>query len=290
MEPIIDTGLKILTSIPYFGVLLVFLFLGKWLFDKTTPYRIDEELTSKDNPAFGTLLALFFVGLAIALGGVVFGATMDPLPDLINFAVYGTLTLVMMRVSILINDKFILNKFSVHKEIVQDQNVGTAFVVGGGCIATGFMINGALSGESDSFWRGIFDLGVYFAVGQLLLILGGIVFQKITDYDVHQVIEHDDNAAAGLSFGGFLAAIGIIAKTALSGASSNLSAEVMTTAMLAGSGIILLILVRVIADKILLPSSPLSKEVAVDKNIAAGAVAAASFVSVAIAFSFAIGA
>lgn len=289
METILDTGLKILTSIPYFGVLVLFLFLGKLLFDKTTDYKIDEELTTKDNPAFGTLMALFFVGLAIALGGLVFGASMDPLPDLINFAIYGSLTLVLMRVSILINDKYILGNFCVHKEITQDKNVGTAFVVGGSCIATGFMINGAMSGESDNLLRGILDLGVYFAVGQVLLILAGVVFQKITSYDVHHVIEHDDNAAAGLSFGGFLAAVGIITKTALSGATSNLLAEIVTTIMLAVSGLVLLILVRTIADKVLLPSSPLGKEVAVDKNLAAGAIAAASFVSVALAFSFSIG-
>lgn len=290
MEPIVDTGTKILMSIPYFGVLVLFLFLGKLLFDKTTTYRIDEELTEKDNQAFGTLLALFFVGLAIALGGLVFGISLDPLPDLLNFAIYGTLTLVLMRVSILINDKFILSKFCVHKEITQDKNVGTAFVVGGSCIATGFMINGAMSGESDGLLRGVLDLGVYFAVGQALLVLGGFIFQKITSYDVHHTIEHDDNAAAGLSFGGFLAAIGIITNTALSGATSNLAAEIITTLMLAVSGLVLLVAVRTIADRVLLPSSPLSKEVAIDKNVAAGAVAAASFVSVALAFSFAIAA
>jgi len=289
MEPFVDTGMKILVSIPYFGVLVLFLFLGKVVFNKTTSYDIDEELTERDNPAFGTLMSLFFVALAIALGGLLFGTTYNLVDDMIGFAVYGVISLIMMRLSIVINDVFILNKFSVHDEIVKDRNVGTAFVVGGSCIATGFMINGALSGESLSLVRGIFDLFIYFCIGQLLLIVAGWIFQKITSYDIHHVIGEDNNAAAGLSFGGFLAAVGIITKTALSGATSNLGAELITTAMLAVSGMVLLIMVRTIADKVLLPKSPLCKEVSVDGNVAAGAVAAASFVSVALAFSFAIG-
>lgn len=290
MDAVVNTGMKILVSIPYFGFLVVLLFLGKLLFDKTTKYTIDAELTTKDNAAFGTLLALFFVGLAIALGGIMFGATYDDVvADLVSFGVYGVLTLILMRLSVIINDRFILSKFCVHKEIVEDKNVGTAFVVGGSCVATGFMINGALSGQSVDLAHGIADLGVYFIVGQLLLVLGGYVFQKITSYDIHGVIEHDNNAAAGLSFGGFLVAIGIITKTALTGATGDLLSEVPTAVILAVCGLALLILVRTIADKVLLPSAQLCKEVSVDKNTAAGAIAAAAFVAVALSFSFAVG-
>ena len=48
-------------------------------------------------------------------------------------------------------------------------------------------------------------------------------------YDVHEVIGHDDNAAGGLSFGGFLVAVGIIMRVALAGAGSNLIVETVTT-------------------------------------------------------------
>ena len=43
-----------------------------------------------------------------------------------------------------------------------------------------------------------------------------------------------------------------------------------------------------IADKVLLPGSPLAKEVAEDQNPAAGAVAAASFLLVAVLFAGAV--
>lgn len=47
----------------------------------------------------------------------------------------------------------------------------------------------------------------------------------------------------------------------------------------------MLLLARIIADKVLLPDSPLAKEVAIDQNPAAGAVAAASFLLVAVLFA-----
>jgi uncharacterized membrane protein YjfL (UPF0719 family) len=288
MENILLTGQKILISVPYFGALVLLLFVGKWVFNRTTKYNIDNELTHNDNPAFGITLASFFVGLAIALTGTLYGIGEHPVDDFISIGIYGALALALMRLSIVVNDKLILHQFCVHKEITQDKNCGTAFVVGGSCIATGFMISGALTGESISPIRGVVDLLIYWVVGQALLILGGFIFQKITSYDVHHVIEHDDNAAAGLSFGGFLVAIGIITKVSLTGATSNILTEIVTTAMLAVSGLVLLVAVRIITDRVILPSSPLCKEIAVDKNTAAGAIAASTFVCVALAYSFAV--
>lgn len=289
MENVLLTGQKILISVPYFAALIMLLFVGKWLFDRTTKYNIDDELTHNDNPAFGIVLAAFFVGLAIALTGTLYGVGGDPATDFIGIAIYGVLTLILVRLSIVVNDKLILHKFCVHKEITKDKNCGTAFVVGGSCIATGFMISGALTGESITPVRGVIDLLIYFAIGQALLILGGVIFQTITSYDVHEVIEHDDNTAAGLSFGGFLVAIGIITKVSLSGATSNILTETITTAMLALSGLVLLVAVRIITDRVILPKSSLCKEISVDKNTAAGAVTASTFVAVALAYSFAIG-
>lgn len=289
MDAFLVTGEKVLASMPNFGAIAVFLFVGKLVFDKTTHYRLDEELTVKDNRALGTTLGLYFVGLAVALSGLRFGLGTSPIDDLLNIAVYGAMTLAAVRLSIFINNKLILPQFDVHKEIIQDRNVGTAFVVGGGCVATGLTISGALSGESVSPWMGVVDLLYYFVLGQLLLVLGGVLFQFITSYDVHRVIEQDDNTAAGLSFGGYLVAIGIIMRVALKGAGSQLIVETMTTLILAVFGIALLLFARLIADKVLLPASVLSKEIAADRNIGAGAIAAASFVSVALLYATAIG-
>ena len=289
MENFLITGERVLMSVPFFALIAFLLFAGKKLFDFTTSYQFDEELTSKDNPAFGVTIAGFLVSLAIVLGGATFGAGEgSSTAAFVSLLVYGVLSIVLLRLSIVVNDRLILPAFSVHKEIIEDRNVGTAFVVAGSCVATALILAGALTGESVSFFRGIADLLVYWAVGQALLVAAGRIFQAITSYDIHQTIEHDDNAAAGLSFGGFLVGAGIIGNAALKGASSNLLEEIVTAAVLATTGLLLLIATRTIVDKALLPRSPLSVEVAQQKNLAAGAVAASSFMALSWVYSVAV--
>lgn len=289
MEGLLITLQKVLVSVPFFTVIALMLFAGKKLFDLTTTYHFQKELTEKDNPAFGVALAGFVLGLAIALGGTTYGVRGQSAIDaFISLAVYGLLAIVLMRLSITINDKWILHRFCVHKEIIEDRNTGTAFVVAGSFVASGFMIAGALTGESISFIAGIVDLLVYWAVGQALLVFGGWLFQKITPYDVHHTIEHDDNTAAGLSFGGFLVGLGIIMMTSLTGAGSNLFAEIGPTILIAVTGMLLLVATRIIIDRLFLPSAPLAREVATEKNVAAGALACTLFVALSWAYSAAI--
>ena len=126
---------------------------------------------------------------------------------------------------------------------------------------------------------------MYWLVGQALLVLDGLVFQAITSYDVHGVIEDDKNVAAGVSFAGFLVAQGVIVRTAVAGAGSDLGAEVLITVVIAICGLILLVIGRVIADRVFLPRAALSDEVRAKRNTAAAAIAAASFIVVALIYT-----
>ena len=273
---------------PHFALLLIGLYAAKLFFKATSPFNFNDELTEKDNPAFGVYLSGYLLGAGIALTGSLYNSGVSFNDDMLNAAFGIVATIILMRVGIFINDKIILSKFSVIKEISTDKNSGTGFVVAGGAIATGLMLNGMLSGSSDSWLLAVRDVAVYYVVGQTLLIIGGILFQKMTSYDVHEIIEHDDNMPAGISFGGFLVAIGIIVRNSLIGAGSNLGEELILTVLFALVGMLLLIPTRVIVDKILLPASPLSKEIKEDKNPAAGAIAAGSFIIVALIYAAAV--
>lgn len=285
-----DVLTAIMEGMPYLTIVLVFLLLAKVFYDKTTSFHFNDELTEKDNPAFGICLAGYLVGVGIALAGSLYGtgSTQEEgfsdsiVNDLISIFISGIATILLMRLSIFINDKAILYRFRIEKEMIEDRNIGTGFVVAGGCLATGFMLNGVMHGESGSFLMVIRDILVYWLVGQILLVVSGFVFQKITSYDVHKTIGEDDNIPAGISFGGFLVGIGIIVRSALAGASSDLWEELQIVLAVWLIGIVLLVTARAIADKIFLPNSPLSKEVAEDKNPAAGAIAAASFICIAL--------
>lgn len=281
-------------AVPYFVVLVLSLLLGKVSYVRTTSYTFDAELTERDNPAFGVHFALYLLGLMIAIGP---SRQRSQDTDALGLSIavgFAVLCIVLLRLSILINDHFLLREFSIYKEMVTDRNVGTGFVVGGSCVATGLIINGTMSVQAPSDdlaeWLGRSLLGVLvlYIVGQALLLVGAWVFRWIAGFNVHHTIEHDDNLAAGLAYGGFLVALGIVLRAALMGAGPDLFAEIVITLVYALIGLILLTVTRILIDWVLLPSSPLDKEIAKDRNPAAGSVAAASFICVALAFSYAI--
>ena len=285
MDALTTTLEFVVEKLPYFAAGIVLVFLGKLFYNLTTSYDIDRHLTAEQNSAVGVSFGGYLVGLAFAISTTLLGTTSDLLAELAGIVITGVLAIVLLRLSMVINDRFVLFTFKVGKEIAEEQNIGTGYVVAGMSVATGLMLSGVMSGTSSNLLLLLRDVVIYWAAGQLLLIIDGLVFQAITRYDLHRSIEDDGNPAVGISFGAFLVAQGLITRTALTGAGSDLGRELIITAIIAASGLILLLLGRVIADKVFLPHGVLSQEVAERKNTAAAAVAASAFLVIAILFS-----
>ena len=110
-------------------------------------YNVKDELVEKDNLAFAVAHTGYFVGLIFAIGGVMMGESYGLLLDLLFIFGYGLLSLILLNISILINDKVILRRFSVKKEIIESQNVGTGVIEGASAVATGLIIMGSVYGE-----------------------------------------------------------------------------------------------------------------------------------------------
>ncbi len=286
LQTLVVSVVHVLEGLPLFAAAFLLAVGARWLFAKTTAFQIDHELTDRDNPAFGVAFAGYITGVAIAISSTVYPSNeVAPGSAILTVAVFGVIAALLMRVSLWINDHAILYRFSIEKEIAEDRNSGTGFVVAGSSLATGFMLRGVLSGYSDSLWAALRDISIYFLAGQAILVAGGWVYTKFAGYDVQKEIGNNNNVAAGISFGGYLTALGYITSTALEGAGSQWANEILTSIVLAWFGAAILLLARVLADFLLLPKSPLAKEVAADRNNAAGAVAAAAFLLVAILFA-----
>ncbi len=275
----------VVEKLPYFASGIALVFLGKLFYNLTTHYDIDRHLTRERNNAVAVSFGGYLIGLALAISTTLLGTTSDLLAELSGIVITGLMAIMLLRVSMMINDRFVLFTFKVSTEIGDEKNVGTGYVVGGMSIATGLMLSGVLSGTSGGLLLLIRDVMIYWAAGQLILIIDGLVFQAITRYDVHKSIEDDANPAVGISFGSFLIAQGLITRTALTGAGSDLGRELLITAVIAASGLVLLLIGRVIADKVFLPHGVLSQEVAEHKNTAAAVIAATAFLVIAILFS-----
>ncbi len=285
MQTILATLTLVVEKVPHFAVGMLLVFVGKLFYNLTTRYHIDHEIADNGNDAIGLSFGGYLLGLGFVIAAAARGSGGEMLTDLVNLVVVGVIAILLLRLSGVINDRLVLHAFSTQHEMVEERSAGTGVVVGGMTVATGLMISGVMEGQSANYLALLRDIAVYWLVGQALLVLDGLVFQAITSYDVHGVIEDDKNVAAGVSFAGFLVAQGVIVRTAVAGAGSDLGTEVLITAVIAICGLILLVIGRVIADRVFLPRAALSDEVRAKRNTAAAAIAAASFIVVALIYT-----
>lgn len=259
----------------------VLFFIGKFLNDKIhREYDIAEELVKKDNPALALSLAGYYLGLVISIGGSIAGPSNGIISDFLDIVIYGTTAIILLNLSWFVCDKLILNRFRISDELIRDQNQGTGAVTFGVCVASGFLIYGSVSGEGGNIWTAL----AFWGVGQVILVIAGILYNFITPYDIHKEIEKD-NVAAGVSFAGYLIATGLIIGLSAEGDfyswSYNLKKYVGYTLLC----LVLLPIVRILTDKVLLPSESLSKEIAGQEkpNVGAAYIEGFSYIAAALA-------
>ncbi|MDE2799888.1 MAG: DUF350 domain-containing protein [Gemmatimonadota bacterium] len=269
LQDLIATGIYLISA-------FVLFWIGKLVKDlTTTSYSVREELVEKDNVALGVAMAGYFFGLIMAIGGTLSGPSQGLENDLIDIGIYGLLAIILLNLSRLVNDGLILHGFKVRDELIDDQNAGTGVVVAASYIATGLVIFGAVSGEIG----GIVTTVIFWALGQLALVLAGLVYEWITPYSIHDEIEKD-NVAAGVAFAGALVGIGVIVFHASAGNFISWAVNLQDFAIEVVAGLILLPIARFISDVILLPGQKLTDEIANQEhpNLAAGFIEATSYV------------
>jgi uncharacterized membrane protein YjfL (UPF0719 family) len=270
----------LITGLILIAAFYLLFFIGKVICDVLhKEIRITFELVEKDNPALALAMAGYYLGLVLAIGGTLTGHSQSILDDLLDLFIYGGLSIILMNIDWYICDAIILSKFRIVDELIRDQNQGTGAVVAGMFIASGFIIYGAVSGEGGSIWTVI----IFWAIGQVFLILSGWVYNLITPYDIHQEIEKD-NVAAGVSFAGVLISIGVIIGLAAEGDFESWNENLFDYLGYAVLGLLLLPLIRLLTDKVLLPTVKLSDEIAGQKKPNVGAAYIEAFSYIAAAF------
>jgi len=247
-------------SLVFLAVIALLLYLGKLLHDLLTPFNIDKELTTNDNKAIAVSYAGYIVAQAIIIHGVVSGEETTFVNDLLMTGFWSLLGMILLNIAGLLNDKIILGTFHNSKELVEDRNIGVGAVQAGSFIGAAFVLDGILMGTTHNFLQDLVGTAVFFIVGQLGFILFGLLYTRVSGFDLHAQIEKD-NASAGVAFGATLAAIGVIMSHPIS-----LTFSLPAFAIWWVNGAALLIICRVIVDKILLPGHKLSDEISNDHN------------------------
>lgn len=275
-----ETITYIAETLCYLACCFAIFFLGKLFYQVLNrSFNVKKELVEEDNFAFAVAHVGYLAGLLIAIAGVIVGPSKGLLQDVTDIAIYGVLAIVLLNVSIWINDKVILRKFSVKKEILTDRNVGTGVVEGAVACASGLIIYGAIVGESENLLMGIVSTLAFWAGAQLVLFLASIAYQWITPYDFHEHIEKD-NVAVGLGLAGIIIAISIIITHAIQGNTPSSIEQAYDIGIELLLGFLLLPLLRLLTDKILLPGQKLTDEIINQEkpNIGAGLIEAFSYI------------
>ncbi len=246
------------------GYAVVF-WLAKWCKDLLTPYRLDHELTEKDNPAVAVSVGGYFMGVSVIFIGSTFGNSVgwwqDPLISF-GYALAGTLLLNATR---FVTDRLILPHFSNAQKIVEERNTSVGLVQASSYFATGLIIAGSLQGEAG----GMVHAFVFFLAGQVLFVMFTRMYMALANYSVAQELANN-NLAVAFSICGAMLSIGLICMKAVSGAFvgwlDSFTLLIMDMAIVS----VYYVLVRFYFDKILIPGSPLRKELVEDKNVGAG--------------------
>ncbi|QQE11340.1 DUF350 domain-containing protein [Planctomycetota bacterium] len=252
---------------------ITLLFISKVLRDVFTSYKLNDELTEKDNPAVGIATVGFLLGVVIVYIGCMAGNDPVGMPifsELIaniaidfSYALAGTLGLLIGSAVL---DRIVLNQFSLSREIVEDRNVGAGALEAGYMIATALVIAGALNGYGSPL-----TALVFFVIGQLLLVVFSQLYKLFVGYKIFDEIK-SDNTAAGVVFGLNVIAFGIVLLKATEGDFVSWSSNLGFFGIYAIGGSILLLVLRVLADKVLMPKSTIRHEIAVDRNLNAAVI------------------
>ena len=289
----------------YVALGIVVLLAAKVIQDLITPYKINDQLSNKDNSALGLSITGYYFGVIV----VFLGALYQPVTavtdiawweqfdgafglDVLEVFLYSIAGIVVLNVARVLVDRFVLFKFDTEKEIVEDRNTGTGAVELGVYVAVGLVIAGAIAGtgadgDSVSVADSVIRSVAFLVLGMLVLAAYTLFYQVVTPFDVHEEIEKD-NTAVGVALGGNLVAIGIVAFKSIFGEFVGWGESIAAFLTFAVLGFVLLYVVRMVVDFVLLPGTRVSHELAVDRNVGAAFIESAVVVSAALILYFAI--
>lgn len=267
---ILNWTLELVSRLPLLFLGIVFLLASKGAFERFFGPGESSSKTRFNNPAYAVFIGSFLLALGLALtGSFVMHSDHLTLRGCVKAVIEGVLSVGLLGGSILINDRYILYGFKIGKEIHEDKNLGVAFCVAGSTLATGCILNGSFIGFSPGFIRELVDVITFWLIGQVMLCLAAFVFRRAKTYDVHKLIEYDNNVAVGLDFGCFMLSIGIIVRAGVMGAGEQpLFHEWFLSLFLIDLGLLVVFAIYFLIGRYLAARTDIRTEIEMRNNVA----------------------
>ncbi len=261
-------------SLVYLVEAFVLLFVAKQVYARVfRRVRLKDELFGRNNHALAVAVGGYFLGICLALGGALSGPSLGWQADLLGIAQYGLLAIVLMIIAGVLCERALLFHFDNRKEVIEDHNMGTAFVEAGMHIANGLIVLAIILGEGP-LWSGV----VFWLLAQVVLVVAGLLYEWITPHSIHRELERD-NAAVGLAFGGVLVGMGNIVSIAAAGDYAGWIESLKIFGLDVAFGFVALYVIHKLTDMLLAPSVRLGAEqVEEQPNVGAGLIEAFGYV------------
>lgn len=273
--------------------IIVFLFISlKWFAGLITHVKSFDELSIKDNPAFGISLAGAMMAITIMLGGAVYGSPENHLiHSLLSVGGLGLLGIVLMAVTRVIFDKFILSTLSLRDEILGG-NQAVAIADAANAVAAGIIIYAVMIWVPTYSVEALIILVGGYAISQVLLTSLTVVKMKLLKRGgVERCLQSQlasGNIAVALRFAGQK----IGAAIAMGTAAHMVAYDEYSVAPILGGWLVASVIVLAvwevlsfIAHKAILFKIDLNDEIIRQKNVAIGIMQAAIFVALAMLIS-----
>jgi uncharacterized membrane protein YjfL (UPF0719 family) len=258
---------------------LIVLVVAKLLKGVLSPYKTDEELTAKDNPAFGLVVAGYYLAVIAIYIGAVRPAPVDlgttaALEALAANFVWALAGIVALAISRAVMSVALIRGAHCSNE-VRDRNMAAGAVECCVYIASGLVLAGALREPGGTAVTAL----VFFVLSQLALLLFGRLYQMLAGYPISREI-CGGNLAAGTAFGLTLVALALLMLKATSGDFIDWGTNLSFFAFDAVVGFVMLMVLRWVTDLALMPNARIADEIVRDRNVNAGLLEGAVALSV----------
>ena len=257
--------------------------------------------------AAGVEMAGFFLAMVLGLlGGLVIEGRLwwEQLQDLL-------VTWVVVSGVLLANDqivsRFVLRGLDCNRAVAEQANLAVAVVRAAANVATALVLSGALHDDADIGMRFVWVL-----IGQAALIGLSLGYQALTRYDDVAEVRRK-NVAAALPMAGVLLAVAIVVEASIRGtvfvaanalpdtdfvlpvsiyervdrvAQASFGADLAALVLELSVASVLIVALRWLGDKLLLPGASYHDEIARDKNAGVGFIEGATYVAAGIAVAY----
>ena len=262
---------------------LVLFFAAQLAFRMFNPsFKVNKELTEKDNLSFYLGYLGYFLGFLMIIGGVMNSeGSGDFFSEIKLSLIYGAIGILVLNLTSLILDKIIHPKLRLWDEIIVHRNTAVGITKGVHYFATGLIVGGVMLTEVDK----PVQAGIFLIFALVIGSIGFMYYDFITPFNVRKEI-YKGNKAAAIGAGGAQVAFAILIYSGFQIVHSSWEQSLLLIGVDILAGFILLPIIRLIVDKVFIPTAKLTDEIVNQEkpNLGAGLFEAGSYIGGALLF------